>query len=414
LSLGWAALLIAGQSNVPAASRRLPVILVGALCAALAGCGLPGAAPTSLELTAPSTSELGFDYALVNINAGVVAKLDQFHPSFGEGFVGARAVASNALQAGDVIGITVYESGGATLFPPPSVVAGAAAAPARIGDVATGASNIPPQVIEADGTIFVPYVGRVHAQGLTPGQAGALIQRNLEGKAVSPQVLVSLVNNIGNAVTVGGEVNTPRPVPLSSRGERLLDVIAAAGGAKYPAYESYVQVVRNGRVGKILLQTVVNNPRENIIIRSRDQIYLSHNPRTFAVLGASLRVASYPFAYEKVTLTEAIAQAGGPIDMVGDPSGIYLFRFEPWFIAKDVVDAAYIANIGAAPPEFVPVLYHINLRDAQSYFLTKSIQMRDKDVVLVTDAESTQVLKLLAVVRGFTGIAYDLKRSSTP
>jgi polysaccharide export outer membrane protein len=227
-------------------------------------------------------------------------------------------------------------------------------------------------------------------------------------------VLVSLVNNIGNAATVSGEVNSAKAVPLSSRGERLLDVIAAAGGAKYPAYETYVQVVRKGKVGNVLLQTIVNNPSENIFVRPHDQIYLTHNPRTFSVLGATQKVARYPFASEKVTLAEAVAEAGGPIDNIGNPSGIYLFRFEPWFIGKDLIDPQEaITTADGSPPPFVPILYRIDMRDAQGYFLAQAMQMRDKDVVLISNAESTQLLKLLQVVRGFTGIAYDLKRGYT-
>jgi len=220
--------------------------------------------------------------------------------------------------------------------------------------------------------------------------------------------MVSLTNNIGNAATVTGEVNSSRPVPLSSRGERLLDVIAAAGGSKFPAYETYVQVVRNKQVGKILLQTVINNPPENIVVRPDDQVYLTHDPRRYSVMGATQRVSTYPFMSEKVTLAEAVAQAGGPIDLTGDPSGIYLFRFEPWFIAKDVLDPQYVTSLGPTPPEFVPVLYHLNLRGAEGYFLAQSFQMRDKDVILIANSETTQLQKALVVIRGFTGIASDV------
>jgi len=66
-----------------------------------------------------------------------------------------------------------------------------------------------------------------------------------------------------------------------------------------------------------------------------------------------------------------------------------------------------------APPPFVPILYRISMRDAEGYFLAQAVQMRDKDVVLVTNAETTQLLKLIGVVRGFTGIAYDLSRQAT-
>jgi hypothetical protein len=52
------------------------------------------------------------------------------------------------------------------------------------------------------------------------------------------------------------------------------------------------------------------------------------------------------------------------------------------------------------------------LRDAEGYFLSQSIQMRDKDVLLIANAEATQIQKMLNLVRGVTGIAYDLKRNT--
>ena len=342
-------MFVVNRSGKTPAPLCLRIALIFGLFAGLQACGLPATAPTSLELTKASDDD-GFNYSTVKINARVVSVLTQFRPTFGPAFKSGHYSATNALYPGDAVGVTVYETGGSSLFPPPSVVSGAAATAAAVGSVATGASNVPPQVIEADGTIFVPFVGRVKVSGLTPGQAGTLIEQDLQGKAVSPQVMVSLVNNIGNAVTVSGEVASAKSVPLSSRGERLLDVIAAAGGAKFPAYETYVQVVRKGQVGNVLLQTIVNNPVENFIVRPRDQIYLSHNPRTYSVLGAAQKVSLYPFAYEKVSLADALAQAGGPVDIIGDPSGIYLFRFEPWLVAKDVLEPGSVDSYGSNPP----------------------------------------------------------------
>ncbi|HVZ52105.1 MAG TPA: polysaccharide biosynthesis/export family protein [Pseudolabrys sp.] len=394
-----------------AASLKVRMGLAMVAAAALAACGLPAAAPTSIELTS-SKNDADFPYSVVKMDRRVVSILDQFHPGFGPGFRSGPYRPTNALQRGDIVTITVYETGGQNLFPPPAVVPGAPSTSSNtVGAVSTGASNIPPQVVEADGTIFMPFVGRVKVAGLTPGQAGVLLEKDLEGKAVGPQVMVVPYSSVGNAVTVGGEVNSAKSVSIGARGDRVLDVIAAAGGARYPAYETYVQIVRNKQVGKVLLQTVINNPAENIFVRPHDQVYLSHNPRTYAVMGATQKVALYPFAYEKVTLAEAIAQAGGPIDVVGDPSGIYLFRFEPWFIAKDILPPDALPPLVANPPEFVPILYKIDMRAADGYFLTQALQMRDKDVVLITNAASVQINKLMAVVRSFTGVAYDLKRS---
>ena len=390
-----------------------------AVCLALAACtALPASAPTSTELE-KSIGESGANYTLVNVDERVTAILRQYRRSvFSERFKTGRHVPTNALHAGDSVALSIFEVGGSPLFGPGGSTPGAPSQQA--GSLAGVTTNVPPQVIEADGTIMVPYVGRIRAAGKTPGQLGTEIQRQLQGKAVEPQVIVSLVSNASNTATVGGDVNQPRPVPLTLRGERLLDVIAAAGGAKYPAYEMYVTMVRRGRVETVLLQTVVTNASENIYVRPDDQIFLTRYPRTFAVLGATTKVSQYTFDTAKVSLAEAVARAGGPIDTVGDPSGIYLFRYEPTVIAEKILGKetalSALASAGPAgnvPRDFVPILYRVDFRTAGGYFLSQDIDMQDKDVVLITNAEATQLQKLLGTVRGFTGIAYDLARGST-
>jgi polysaccharide export outer membrane protein len=380
---------------------------------ALAGCGLPAAGPTATELQ-NSLPQGGFQYFLVKMDGRVASILHHFSGTgFSARFRGARYVANNKLRAGDTVAITVYESGGSSLFGAPSSTMPTSPAPGAAmtsANTSAGVTTIPAQAIEANGTIFMPFVGQVSVAGKTPDQIGRLIEQKLQGKAVSPQVVVSVVNNVSHTATVGGDVNQPREVPLSLRGERLLDVIAAAGGSKYPPYETYVRVVRGMHVERVLLQTVINDPSQNIVIKPDDQIYLTHNPRTFAVLGAAQKVSQYTFDTEKVTLAEAIARAGGPIDTVGDPRGIYIFRFEPLKVAKQILPPLDLETISADPPKFVPILYRIGLANAEGYFVAQSIQMRDKDVILITNAEATQLQKLLAVVRGFTGVAYDLSR----
>lgn len=390
------------------------------LCLALATCTkLPAAAPTVTELE-DSVAEAAPNYLLVNVDERVASILHQYRrPSFGAKFKQRGYVPSNRLYPGDIVGVTVYEVGGSSLFggATSGSTAGAPAPPAA--SLSSAQTTIPAQVVEADGTIMVPFVGRVQASNKTPGQLGTDIQTQLGGKAVEPQVIVTLIGSPSNTATVGGDVGQPRAVPLTLRGERLLDVVAAAGGAKYPAYEMFVSVVRRGQIATVLLQTIVTDASENIFVRPNDQVFLTRYPRTFAVLGATTKVSQYTFDTAKVTLAEAVARAGGPIDTIGDPGGIYLFRYEPAAMAEKIlgkpaaVSALASAENAAGPArDFVPILYRIDFRKAGGYFLSQDIAMQDKDVVLVTNAESTQLLKLLGAVRGFTGVAYDLSRAS--
>ncbi len=393
---------------------RATVIVALGLC--LGGCILPAAAPTSRELLSTNTNGQQFPYLLVKVDSRAAFALQRNQLSFGPSFKRVNYRPKNIVRPGDSVSITVYETGGSSLFPSPEARAlptsfttgSAGGSTASAG----GSSNtIPPQTVEADGSIAVPFVGRVKVAGLTPGQIGLNIESSLQQKAVRPQVVVSLGQSNSHAATVGGEVNAAKLVPLSLRGERLLDVIASAGGPKFAAYESYVHVVRGTTSGTMLLQAVVTDPKENISILPGDQVYVTRNPRTYVVMGATQRPSTFVFDREKITLAEAIAQGGGPIDSIGDPSGIYLFRFEPRAVAINLVGPEAVNGLlDGGTPEYVPVLYQVDLRNAEGYFLAQSIQIRDKDVVLITNSEGAQLQKLLSVVRGFTGIAYDLKR----
>ncbi len=58
------------------------------------------------------------------------------------------------------------------------------------------------------------------------------ITNKLAGRAIEPQVLVTLPTSVSNNVTVTGEGTAGARVPISERGDRLLDVIATVGGLK--------------------------------------------------------------------------------------------------------------------------------------------------------------------------------------
>lgn len=267
--------------------------------------------------------------------------------------------------------------------------------------------------------VTVPFVGRIRVAGLSPSQAAEGIRHSLEGKTVTPQVIVSLTNNVTNAVSVGGEVNRAGLVPLTLRGERLLDVIAQAGGPRFPATQVDVRVMRGRNVATVPLQQVLGSPSDNISIRPDDNVVLVRNPRTFVVLGAVTKVAQYEMETERVTLAEGVARAGGTIDTIGSLAGIYVLRREPTAFARAVLGAAR----GSTDDRFVQteetrslassetnVVYQVNLTETGGYFYAQNLVLRDKDIVLVANADTTQLQKILAIMGGFTRLYFDVSR----
>lgn len=164
-----------------------------------------------------------------------------------------------------------------------------------------------------------------------------------------------------------------------------------------------------------MLALLADPANNDIAIHSGDKIFVTRNPLTFTVLGASARVDQYDFNAERITLAEALARAGGPIDALSDLRGIYLFRYEAPAIANSVRGdlKAPEAGNGETADVFVPILYRINMSDASGYFLAQKVTICDKDIILIAQAQGPQLQKLFSLIRGGTGIFYDVKRSTS-
>jgi polysaccharide export outer membrane protein len=362
-----------------------------------------------------------FDVFLVRITPPVVRILGQYQPG---GFPAAFRLDSYrpsiALQPGDLVSVSVYETGTSPLFG--GGAKSSSSSTPNPADSSAQAATLPPQTIEQDGQILVPFVGRVRIAGRTPSQAADEIARRLSTQTVRPEVIVSVGNFNGNAITVGGEVTKAGIVPLTLKGERLLDVVAQAGGPRYPAHQIDVRVIRGATTATIPLQHVLANPSDNIIMKPADTVVLVKNPKTFVVLGAAQKVSQYEMQTDRVTLAEGIALAGGTLDAAGDLGAIYLLRSEPTALARAVVASNEAGvDVGYVPPpetgllsaSQTRVMYRIDLTKAGGYFFAQNVSLRDKDIVLVANAEAAQIQKVLTLLRGFTGMYFDVSKAGS-
>lgn len=392
-------------------------ILLGLFLLSLASCdALPGVAPTSTQLI--RTQDENWDVYVVKVTSLVSRTLASYRPeSFPAAFRTSKYTPNIALKPGDLIGITVYETAGSTLFQGtvPPLMTGQPGLPAP------QSSTLPLQLIESDGKVTVPYLGRVSVAGRTPSEAAAQIQAGLASQTVRPQVVVSLVGNAANTIAVGGEVNKAGLMPLTLRGERLLDAVAWGGGPKSSAIQMDLRLMRGQQVFSVPLTQVMSNPADNILVQPNDNLSLVFNPKTFLVMGATQKVNQYPFDVESITLAEALARAGGGIETTTNLAAIYLFRYEPAPLARKVltvdhqaVDTRYVSSRvdtleGAGT---IPFIYRVDLTQADGYFFAQQVQLRNKDIVVLATAEAAQFLKLMQVIRAVSGTYYDLTRSS--
>jgi len=288
---------------------------------------------------------------------------------------------TDMIGPGDVLDINIYEVG-VTLF---SGGGGAGASAGQVNQIGLNpgvqVQKLPPSRVDDNGDIAVPYAGSLHVAGRTVGEVEGMIRQSLRGLSQNPQVLITLSEAITNSVIVSGEVTKPGRLVLQTNRETLSDVIALAGGYRGNARDLTLRIVRSNENVDVRMNDLVDNPLLDVRAYPGDRLMLVNAPRTFSVLGASGRVEQIPFIRSSVSLAEAVATAGGTNPGLGDPRAIFLFRY--------VQDES---------GEDVPVVYHLNMMKAGSYFLGQRFAMRDKDVLYFGNAGANQPSKLLQLI----------------
>ncbi|HAD84757.1 MAG TPA: polysaccharide biosynthesis protein [Brevundimonas sp.] len=369
------------------------------IVALLAGCStLPRDGPSGRNVVGSAASpERAGDYALVNLDFELSERLKAAPPpSFSSLALASSEAPTDVIGIGDTLAVSIFEPGG-SLFG-----GGSATAPA-----ASGNQTLPPLVVNRNGAVPVPFAGDVRVEGLTPEQASAAVRRALVGKVANPQVIVTVAGNASNAVTVLGEVRNPGRQPLSANHDRILDIIAAAGGSSRSIYDVNVQIQRQGRTYTAPMSIVTTEFNENVRLQRGDQVNLVYQPRRFSSFGAFNAVARSELPPGPLTLAEALSGVGGLDSNLADAKSVLVFRFE----RPEVAQALGIQQ--PATSRGVPVVYRLNLTEGEGFFIASNFQMQPDDLIYTPRAGAAEMRKFFEVVQSITRVVYDVSVTST-
>jgi len=364
--------------------RRGLVVLSCSLAAFLAGCAgvIPSSGPSA---AAVHNTRAATGIQIVDLSEPVVTSLLARHTpqTFSQRFRN-KAETRTTLGPGDVVEVLVLEA------PPASLFGGGAA---ESGNAAARAFTFPNQTVSSAGTISIPFAGDIQAAGRTLAQVQADIAARLEQKANQPQVVVGLVENNTNYVTVLGAVSAATRMPLTARRERLLDAVAKAGGTSAEVNKLTVQVTRGGTCLAVPMETIIRDQRQNIVLQPGDVITVLHQPYSFIVLGATGRNEEIQFESPSIDLAQALARSGGLNDARSHLRGVFVFRFE----SPDALDWPR-KPVLLTPQGKVPVVYCLDLTQTACFFLAKSFPICDGDIIYAANAPAAEIQKFLSLV----------------
>jgi polysaccharide export outer membrane protein len=334
-------------------------------------------------------------YALVKLSPATIDVIAAHEPKGLAGaFTDRRPPQNITFGIGDVIDITIFEAAAGGLFIP--LEAGV-----RPGNFVT----LPPQIVDNNGNITVPYAGLIKANGRTNVQVQNDIIEKIKNRAIEPQVVVALEQQRTSLISVIGEVNTPLrfAMPATGAQDRVLDAITRAGGIKDPGYATWVMLERGGKRATVPFENLVMDAHNNIFVLPGDRIYVYQEQQKFMAFGATgvsngalaagASQGQFNFDAWRLNLAEAVGKAGGLADAQADPGAVFLYRQEPREVAQ---------LLGADMTRFdgplVPVIFWTSFRDPGGYFLATRFQMRNDDILFVANAASIESGKFLNYV----------------
>jgi polysaccharide export outer membrane protein len=241
-------------------------------------------------------------------------------------------------------------------------------------------------IVGEDGNIFFPYAGIVKAAGRTVEDIRDEITKKLSVFIEQVQLDVRVISYRSQRVYVVGEVTTPgiqqvKDIPLT-----VLEAINSAGGLSSNADSRNITLTRNGKTYNVNLLALYEGGdlSQNVLLQHGDVLNVPDREfnkvfvlgeTTSSTIGGgstatpngsqSTRSRSLYMSKGRMTLTEALSDAGGISQDLADAARIFVFR----------------GGLGK------PKIYHLDAKSPDALLLADRFALQPRDVIFVDRAE---------------------------
>lgn len=221
-------------------------------------------------------------------------------------------------------------------------------------------------VVEDDGSIFFPYVGKLKVAGMSVGEIRDALTVQLAKVLRNPQVDVKIIAFRSQKIYVGGEVRNPAVYNVTDVPFTLAEAVARAGGFLPTADDSHLILNRGSRSWYLNFHGLMGAGKGigQVVLQDGDSLQVpSATEEPVYLMGEFMRPGNVPLTHGTLSLAKAISEAGG-LQMTGsDATSIYVIRAGD---ASNTVD-----------------VYHLDGRNPASMVLADKFALVPHDIVYV-------------------------------
>lgn len=266
----------------------------------------------------PTAQTEGLDLRLQTINADLLEQLKVAQtPAIATDFALGPITHPYLLGPGDVLSIQVWGHPELSL---PAV----AVVPAQDASVVPHGHTITQQ-----GDLQFAHIGLLPVAGLTETQARDALALALSHYLKTPQITLRVQAYRSQKVYIEGEVRNPGQQTINDIPMTLAEALARAGGITALADSSQVVVLRQGRRHVFNLPAMVQSGLSpaSVLLRHGDLVRVTPREETkVSVLGEVVRPGMQTLRQGRLSLNEALAEAGGLQAASANASQIYVVR----------------------------------------------------------------------------------------
>jgi len=282
------------------------------------------------------------------------------------------------IGAGDFLAITVWDHP-ELVMPTISMSGTSSGVMAAMGALPAG--TLPPgYTVSSEGKIQFPYAGDFKVEGLTELEARDLLIKRLSNYIKKPEVTLRVFGFRSQRIYVDGEVKTPGIVQIDDIPLSLPEALNRAGGVTQLGDQSRIKITRSGKSYLVDMTRLIKDGIDpsRIMLSNGDILRVSplEESKVF-VIGEVVKPTTLTLRHGRLSLNEAIGEAGGVNPSTADANQVYVIRN---------------AN------DEHPIIYHLDAHSPVMFALAESFELKAKDVVYVDAASLVRFNRVISLI----------------